>query len=175
MAYTFWIPFRSFQGALPSFGLGEYQLINNLFLRYFTLLSHLFLPVLCMILVILPSFTGQVDRALKEEKNQEYVKTARAKGLTALSVLKKHVFKNALIPLITIFTDRLPILISGALVVEVIFAVPGMGRLLVNSVNARDYPVILGIIIIIALVKIVSNILADILYSLADPRIKLTA
>lgn len=166
---------NDFQGALPSFGLGEYQHINNLFLRYFTLLRHLFLPVLCMTLVILPYFTGQVDRALKEEKNQEYVKTARAKGLTEHSILKKHVFKNALIPLITIFTDRLPILLSGALVVEVIFAIPGMGRLLVNSVNARDYPVILGIIVIIAVVKIVSNILADILYSLADPRIKLTA
>lgn len=166
---------NSFQGLLPSFGLGEYQNIDNVFSSYFILLKHLFLPILCMVLVILPYFIGQVDRALKEELKQGYVQTASAKGLSEFLVLKKHVLKNALTPLITIFTDYLPSLISGALVVEVIFAIPGMGRLLVNAVNTRDYPVILGIIITVAIIKVCANILGDVLYSFTDPRIKLPA
>lgn len=161
-------------GLLPSFGLGNYELIENYFVRLVTLLKHLVLPIFCMTLVILPYLIGQIDRALKEVKKFEYIKTAKAKGLSNLVVLHNHVLRNAWTPLITIFTENLPSLISGALVVEVIFAIPGMGRLLMGAVNGRDYPVVLGIVVLVAMVKIISNILADVLYRFADPRIKLS-
>ena len=102
-----------FSGILPAFGLGNYQIMDNFFMRYFTLLGHLVLPIFCMTLVILPYLTGQIDRALKEVSMFEYVKTARAKGLTDFVVLRRHILRNALSPLITIFTDNLPALISG--------------------------------------------------------------
>lgn len=164
----------SFSGLLPSFGLGNYQMIDNYFLRLSTLLQHLLLPVFCMTLVLLPYLVGQIDRAIKDVSELEYIKTARAKGLSERVVLVKHIFRNTSSTLITLLTENLPALLGGALVVEVIFAVPGMGRLLVGAVNARDYPIVLGIVILVAIVKILSNILADVLYKLSDPRIKLS-
>ena len=161
-------------GLLPSFGLGNYSMIDNHFLRLLTLLNHLTLPVFCMTLVLLPYLTGQIDRAIKDVGNFEYIKTARAKGLSETRVLVKHILRNTSSTLITLFTENLPALLAGALVVEVIFAVPGMGRLLIGAVNARDYPVVLGIVILVAIVKILSNILADILYKVSDPRVKLS-
>lgn len=175
LSFLFLIIFSTagFQEMLPNFGFGDYAGANGVFSRIGVLLNHLSLPIICMALSILPYITAQVDRAVKEEFKQEYVKTAYAKGLTDFRILKKHVLKNAWVPLITLFTNHLPALISGAVVVEVIFAVPGMGRLLVHAVSGRDYPVILGIIIIVATVKILANILADILYAFVDPRIRI--
>lgn len=133
---------------------------------------QLVLPIACMSLAVLPYITAQVDRAIKEELKKEYIKTGYAKGLADIVILRRHVLHNAWVPLITLFTNQLPAIISGAVVVEVIFAIPGMGRLLVDTVSGRDYPVILGIVVIVATLKIVSNILADILYAIVDPRIK---
>ncbi len=98
---------------------------------------------------------------------------ARAKGLSAKVVLRRHVLRNAVLPLITLFTGFLPGLISGAVVVEVIFAIPGTGRLLADSVLARDYPVVLGLVFFLALLKAASHVLADLLYFVADPRTRL--
>lgn len=160
-----------FQGALPAFGMEDYAAGGLSGIG--SLLNQLALPIVCMTLAVLPYITAQVDRAVKEELAKEHVKTAYAKGLTDFAVLKKHVLNNAWVPLITLFTSHLPAVISGAVVVEVIFAIPGMGRLLVHAVSGRDYPVILGVIFIVAAVKILANILADILYAIVDPRIKI--
>ncbi len=175
LSFLFLIIFSvaGFQGLLPTFQLEDYAQTAGGLTRIGALFNHLALPIVCMALSILPYITAQVDRAIKEEWNKEHVKSAYAKGLTDFVVLRKHVLKNAWVPLITLFTNNLPALISGAVVVEVIFAVPGMGRLLVTAVSGRDYPVILGIIIIVAAVKILANILADILYAFVDPRIKI--
>ena len=175
LSFLFLIIFSAvgYQGMLPTFQLEDYSNAGGSFSRIGALLNQIALPVICMMLSVLPYITAQVDRAVKEELKREHVKTAYAKGLTDFVVLTKHVLKNAWIPLITLFTNNLPALISGAVVVEVIFAVPGMGRLLVHAVSGRDYPVILGIVIMVAAVKIVANILADILYAFADPRIKI--
>jgi peptide/nickel transport system permease protein len=99
--------------------------------------------------------------------------TARAKGLPARVVLRRHVLRNAVLPLITLFTGFLPSLISGAVVVEVIFALPGTGRLLADSVLARDYPVVLGLVLLLATLKAAAHVLADVLYFAADPRTRL--
>lgn len=164
---------NDFSGLLPSFGLGNYELVENPLLRLFELLKHLALPIFCMTLVSLPYLVGQINRAIKETQKMEFVQTAMAKGLSEQVVLYKHILRNALMPLITVFTENLPSLIGGALVVEVVFAIPGMGRLLIGAVNGRDYTVVLGIVILVAIVKILSNILADVLYLFSDPRIKI--
>lgn len=163
----------SFQGALPTLGMEDYANAAGGISGIGALVNQLALPITCMTLAVLPYITAQVDRAVKEEWAKEHVKTAYAKGLADFAVLKKHVLNNAWVPLITLFTTHLPAIISGAVVVEVIFAIPGMGRLLVNAVSGRDYPVILGVIFIVATMKILANILADILYAIVDPRIKI--
>lgn len=160
-------------GLLPSYGLGRLGEEGPGLLAIINMVPYLVLPITCMTLVTLPYVTGHVHSALQEIKGFEYIMTARAKGLSERTIIFKHALRNALTPLITIISGSLPALISGALVVEVIFSIPGMGKLLADSVIARDYPVILGIVMLIALVKIISQIIADILYYLSDPRIKL--
>lgn len=135
-------------------------------------LYYLALPLLCLSLARLPYITGQAYRALQENLASAFVTTARAKGLPELKVLRRHALRNSLLPVITLISDFLPSLVAGALVVEVVFAIPGVGRLLTESVLARDYPVVMGIVLLVALVKMVAHILADIFYFLADPRMK---
>lgn len=161
-----------FLALFPVYGLGEandYDWWEGLSVR----LYHLTIPVFCLTLVALPYVTTQLYQAMREVQLQDYITTAKAKGLPEYKVVGKHMLRNASLPLITLFTDFLPSLVGGALVIEVIFAIPGAGSLLVQAVLARDYPVILGIVLLIALFKAVSHVLADILYYFADPRIKL--
>jgi hypothetical protein len=101
---------------------------------------------------------------MNEVQYMDFITTARAKGLKEASVVSRHILRNALLPAITLFTGFLPALVGGALVIEVIFAIPGAGRLLVEAVLARDYPVILGIVMVIAFVKIIAHIVADLLF-----------
>jgi len=135
-----------------------------------TRLHHLLLPALCLIIAGLPFVTTQLYQEMQHVFASEFIKTARAKGLSEKVTLRRHVFRNSLLPLITTFTGYLPALISGALVLEVIFAIPGTGRLLAESVLARDYPVVLGLVLFIALLKAFSHLVADFLYFVADPR-----
>jgi peptide/nickel transport system permease protein len=104
--------------------------------------------------------------------HQDYLRTARAKGLTERMVLYRHALRNALIPLVTMFALDVPYILSGAVYVEMIFAWPGMGRLYYQSALQRDYPVLMAILIIGAAFIILSNLLADILYGFVDPRIR---
>lgn len=103
---------------------------------------------------------------------QDYIKTARAKGLREGIVVVKHALKNALIPVTTIIALRVPVLFGGAVVTETIFAWPGMGRLIVRAIFQRDFPVVQGIVLIIAMIVMLANLLADIVYAYMDPRIK---
>ncbi len=109
---------------------------------------------------------------MTEVKQADYIQTARAKGIAEWKIVRQHIFKNALLPLITLFSSYIPALLGGAVVIEVIFAIPGMGSLLVASVLARDYPVVLGIVLIMAFAKMAAHTIADVLYYLADPRIR---
>lgn len=157
----------------PSYGLGNANVEDGLLLQLFSQLYYLFIPICCLTLSALPYVTSQVYQALQQIEPQEYVLTARAKGLDEYQVIGKHVLRNALLPLITVFTGFLPSVVGGALVIEVIFAIPGMGRLMADSVMARDYPVILGVVLCLAMAKMLALLLADCLYYLADPRIRL--
>ncbi|MBW2187660.1 MAG: ABC transporter permease, partial [Deltaproteobacteria bacterium] len=103
---------------------------------------------------------------------QDYILTARAKGLSEWTVITKHALRNALLPLITILGLSVPGLIGGSVIFESIFAIPGMGKLFYDGVMMRDYPLIMGILVIGAFLTLIGNMLADVGYALADPRIR---
>ena len=138
-------------------------------------LWHLALPVSVLALGSTAAFARYARGSLLDVSGQEFVRTARAKGLTESAVMWKHVFKNALPPILTVVGLSIPFLLGGAVVIEKIFAWPGMGSLLVDSIYARDYPVVLAVNLIAAVMVIVGNLLADLSYLWADPRIKTPA
>lgn len=111
--------------------------------------------------------------ATLEVINQDFVKTARAKGLSPRRVLMKHVVGNALIPMITLAGLQLPTLLGGALVTETVFTWPGMGRLFLDSLGYSDYPVIMGLLMFSAILVILGNLAADVITAFVDPRIRL--
>jgi peptide/nickel transport system permease protein len=137
------------------------------------LLRHMVLPVAVLAAAQAPLVMRYARSTMLEMLRQDYVTTARAKGLGERVVLLGHAFRNALIPLITVIGLSLPELLSGAVITETIFQWPGMGLLAVRAVTARDYPLILGTILVTATMVLVSNLLADLLYGVADPRIRL--
>jgi peptide/nickel transport system permease protein len=133
---------------------------------------YLVMPTIVLGTGLLAYVARFVRSSMLEALGQDYVRTARSKGLHETSVLIRHVLRNSLLPVITIAGFLLPLLIGGAVVVEYVFALPGMGRLAVDSVFARDYPVILTITIFSAIAVILGNLVADVLYAVADPRIR---
>jgi ABC-type dipeptide/oligopeptide/nickel transport system permease component len=116
--------------------------------------------------------TRMVRSSVIEELGEDYVRTARAKGLNERQVIYKHVLKNGLIPVVTVIGLQFGVLLAGAIITEVIFSWPGIGRLTVEAINSRDYPMVQGCILMIALTYIVANFLTDFAYRLLDPRIK---
>jgi peptide/nickel transport system permease protein len=137
------------------------------------LIKHMIMPVTVLTLAHTPLSMRYARSSMLEALRQDYVTTARAKGLRERVVLVRHALRNALIPLITIIGISLPELLSGAVITETIFQWPGMGLLAMRAVNGRDYPLILGVILVTACLVLISNLIADLLYAIADPRIRL--
>jgi peptide/nickel transport system permease protein len=133
---------------------------------------YLVMPTIVLGTGLLAYVARFVRSSMLEALGQDYVRTARSKGLQEPTVIIRHVLRNSLLPVITIAGFLLPLLIGGAVVVEYVFALPGMGRLAVDSVFARDYPVILTITIFSSIAVILGNLVADVLYAVADPRIR---
>ncbi len=136
-------------------------------------LHHLVLPIFVLSLGGIAGLARYVRGQMLEVIRQDYIRTARAKGLGEKIVIFKHALRNALLPVVTILGGSLPALFSGALFIEVIFAIPGMGRIVVEAVFARDYPLIIANTFISGTLIILGNLLADVLYGIVDPRIKL--
>lgn len=156
-------------GWLPSGGMttigGDGGLLDRL--------HHLVAPTIVLALVTVAIWSRYTRSALIDVINQDYMRTARAKGLREWSIISRHGLRNAVLPLITIAGLQLPVLFGGALVTETVFTWPGMGRLFVDSLGYRDYPVLLGIMMFTAILVILGNLIADVLYAAADPRIRL--
>jgi peptide/nickel transport system permease protein len=136
------------------------------------MLHHLVLPVFVSAFGGLAGFSRYMRANMLEVIRQDYILTARAKGLTEKAVIWKHALRNALLPVITILGLSVPGLIGGSVIFETIFAIPGMGKLFYDGVMMRDYPLIMGILVIGAVLTLVGNLLADLGYALADPRIR---
>jgi peptide/nickel transport system permease protein len=135
-------------------------------------LTHLILPVLVLALGIAGRKVRYVRASLLEVLGQDYLRTARAKGLKEFVVINKHALKNALIPIITIVGLEIPALLGGAVIIEQVFQWPGMGQLTIQTIMSRDYPTLMAINLLTAFMVLAANLLTDILYSFADPRIK---
>ncbi|MDX1874070.1 ABC transporter permease [Mycolicibacterium sp. 120266] len=137
-------------------------------------LRHVILPGLTVGVVAAAIMTRYVRSAVLEVAAMGYVRTARSKGLPPRVVTLRHTVRNALVPILTITGIQLATILGGVIVVEVVFSWPGLGRLVYNSVAARDYPVIQGAVLLIAVLFLAVNLLVDLLYAIADPRIRLS-
>ncbi|MBP8984967.1 MAG: ABC transporter permease [Syntrophobacterales bacterium] len=176
---TFWLAlllmilFGIHLGWLPISGIRSlnYEYLPP-FSAFADLVKHLILPVFLSAFGGIAGFSRYIRANMLEVIRQDYITTARAKGLSERTVIYKHALRNALLPVITILGLSVPGLIGGSVIFETIFAIPGMGQLFYMSVMSRDYPVIMGILVIGAVLTLVANLLADVCYALADPRIR---
>ncbi len=133
---------------------------------------HLALPTASLALVLTAGIARYMRGSMLEVIRQDFVRTARAKGLPERTVIFKHALRNALIPVITLVGLYVPVLFSGTVFIELIFAWPGMGRALVDAINTRDYPVVMAGSFFFAIMVVLANLLADVLYAVVDPRIR---
>lgn len=137
-------------------------------------IRHLIMPILLAAFGGLAGFSRYMRANMLEVIRQDYIMTARAKGLSENVVIYKHALRNALLPVITILGLSIPGLIGGSVIFETIFAIPGMGQLFYMAVMARDYPTVMGILFIGAILTLLGNLIADVSYALADPRIRVS-
>ena len=135
--------------------------------------AGLVLPIITLALYPMAYITRLTRSSMLDVLGQDYIRTARAKGVSGVRIIFGHALKNSLIPVITYFGPMLAYIVTGSLVVEKIFAVPGIGRAFVNSITNRDYPLIMGTTIVLATLIVVMNLVSDILYKVVDPRITL--
>ncbi|HZJ10021.1 MAG TPA: ABC transporter permease [Trueperaceae bacterium] len=159
-------------GWLPTSGLEDYAASYSGWAQLADRAQHLVLPVAVLVLTGAAELVRHVRSAVGEALRQDYVRTARSKGVSDARVLRHHALRNSLLPVITLVGVALPRLLAGAVVVEVVFTWPGMGRLLVESVFARDYPVAMAINLLGAVLVLLGSLLADMLYAVADPRVR---
>jgi peptide/nickel transport system permease protein len=133
---------------------------------------HLVLPVLVLSFAFIASWSRYLRSSMLEVLHQDYLRTARAKGLRRIRVVLKHAFRNALIPLVTVVALDLSSIFGGAVITETIFSWPGLGRLFFDSLQSRDYPVLMAMMVLSAFSVVICNIIADIVYGFLDPRIR---
>lgn len=136
-------------------------------------IRHLVLPAVILGFAISGPFMRYVRSSMITELGADYVRTAEAKGASTVRVVVRHALRNSLIPVLTVIATNMGQLLAGAVVIETVFAWPGMGQLAVASVNQRDYSVIIGFALIVAILVLLSNLLADVLYTVVDPRVRL--
>tara|TARA_E500000318_G_scaffold108271_1_gene118805 strand:- start:1480 stop:2430 length:951 start_codon:yes stop_codon:yes gene_type:complete len=136
-------------------------------------LHHMIAPVIVLALVETAIWAQFMRASMLETMKQDFIRTARAKGVSAGWVIWSHALRNALLPMITLFGLQFPTLLGGALVTETVFSWPGMGRLFLDSLQYRDYPVVMGILMLSAIMVMIGSLLADLLYVVADPRIRM--
>lgn len=159
MIFSFGIPFSFLHGTLPPALWDGWE--------------YMILPIVTLGIRPAAIYARMTRGTVLEAIKQDYVRTARAKGLPESTVLFRHVLRNSLIPVLTITGPLFAGLLSGSFIIEVIFAIPGIGKHLVSSVSNRDYPLVLGLTLLYSALLVISNLIVDILYSVADPRIRM--
>jgi peptide/nickel transport system permease protein len=137
------------------------------------LIKHMVLPITTLAVISIAGYSRFVRSSVMEVLGQDYVRTARAKGLKSMYVVFRHALPNAALPFITIIGLDIPILMGGAVVTERIFAWPGMGRLFIDHTERADFPVLMGILMLISIAVVIFQIITDVVYSMVDPRIRL--
>jgi len=160
-------------GLLPTFGMTSDEYLDlSTWQKLLDHARHLILPVTTLTYAQIAIFARFSKSALTEVIRQDYITTARAKGAAPQNVLWRHAFRNALIPMITLLGLTIPFLLSGSIITEQIFQWDGIGLLYFTSILTRDYPIVLGLTVVTAIVTLLASLLADILYAMADPRVR---
>lgn len=184
------LTFSLFMWALPTFFLGILLLFfgsrylgfpsagrvtigagGGFFEQAWDIGSHLFLPTLTFTLVLLGEYMLVMRSSVVEVFGEDYIQTAKAKGLTVVEIIRKHAFRNAMLPIVTLIALNLGFTVSGAIQVETVFSWPGLGKLTVDAVSQRDYPVLQGAFLLLAISVIAANLVAELLYLRLDPRV----
>jgi peptide/nickel transport system permease protein len=185
------LTFSLFMWALPTFFLGILLLFfgsryvgfpsagrvtigadyANAFEQFWDIASHLFLPTLTFTLVLLGEYMLVMRSSVVEVFGEDYIQTAKAKGLSVFEIIRKHVFRNAMLPIVTLIALNLGFTVSGAIQVETVYSWPGLGKLTVDAVSQRDYPVLQGAFLLLAISVIAANLVAELLYLRLDPRV----
>jgi len=158
-------------GILPSVGMSSLSSNMGGFQNILDVLKHLILPVFTLSFTSIGNWSRYQRATLLEIMNQDFVRTARGKGLKERIVIWRHAFRNSLIPVITLAGLSLPDIVNGAYITESVFGWPGMGRLGITAIQVRDYPIVMGVTMLSALLVVVGNLVADIGYAIVDPRI----
>jgi peptide/nickel transport system permease protein len=178
---TFWLAllcmyyFGVKLGVLPISGLTSYNFSEMSFYeKVIDIVKHAALPVLLSVFGSLAGLSRFARNSMLDVLNEDYILAARARGIGENKIIFKHALKNALLPVVTIIGLSIPGLIGGSVIFESIFSIPGMGQLFYQSVMMRDYPVIMGILVIGAVLTLLGNLLSDIMYAVVDPRIRYT-
>jgi peptide/nickel transport system permease protein len=177
-APSFWLAYLLILGAVILFGypvLGMRSFITEDFTRVEIVMDriwHLMLPSIILAIGGIAGLSRYTRSSMLEVIRQDYIRTAKSKGIPEESIYYKHALRNALLPIITIFGFLIPDLIGGSIIIESVFAWPGIGRLSYQAVLARDYPVVMTILTISAVLTLMGNFVADILYAVVDPRIR---
>lgn len=157
---------------LPLFGMTSDNYSELSFVQQFSdLFCHSLLPVACFTYGALAFYSRFIRANMEEVIRQDYIRTARAKGVGSRSILLHHAFRNTLIPLVTMIGLELPALLSGSIILEQIFSWPGMGKLFFESIRMRDYPTTMGLVLLFSVLTLIGQLLADILYAVVDPRV----
>ncbi len=155
--YLNWLPIFGFTSPMENLGLSIKKII---------------MPVFCLSLIPLSGCVRQTRSAMLEVIRQEYIRTAWSKGLTERVVVLKHALRNGIIPVVTLAGMAIPIIVGGQVLIETVFGIPGVGRLAVTALFSRDYAIVQGIVLVIAVLVVLSNLIVDISYSWIDPRIR---
>ncbi|SEA73661.1 peptide/nickel transport system permease protein [Thalassobacillus cyri] len=173
IAGVFAIYFFSFKlGWFPFSGSVDITLQNGSFEYYLSRLHHVFLPAIVLGALGTASYTQFLRNDIIESSRKDYVRTARAKGTPETKIYNKHILRNSIIPLITFLGFDIVTLISGAIITEAIFTYPGIGQLFLDSINNRDYPVMMTLTMMFSFLVLFGNMIADLLYGIVDPRIR---
>ncbi len=176
---TFWVGiimlmvFAVYWNIFPLWGMGVPGAIYQTFwAELLSRLHHLFLPVLTFTLILVGEYALIMRSSLLEVLHEDYMLTARAKGVSATELLRRHALPNALLPMVTLIAINLGFIIGGAIQIETVFSWPGLGRLMFSALTDRDYPVLQGLFLFITICVILANLGADIIYRYIDPRVK---
>ena len=159
----------------PTSGVQSMEVANNpdvsFSTKYLDILYHLFLPTFCITISSFAYLSRQMRGAMLGVLRQDYIRTANSKGLSEHKVIWKHAFRNSLFPIITLFSSVFPRALSGAIAIELIYNIPGMGVLVLKAIGERDWPIVFTVAMLAAILTMIGNLIADILYAVVDPRI----
>ncbi|MER9618773.1 ABC transporter permease [Mesorhizobium sp. M0207] len=164
--------FSTALGWFPGYGAYSPGAISGSLDWFLDYLRHLVLPVTAMALGLIGQYVVVARAAMSDVVTEDYMVTARAKGLTGGQMLMRHAFRNAMLPVVTLISLNLGYVVAGAITVEAVFAWPGIGGLTVEALNARDYPVLQGIFLLLGASIVVANLIADLAYGILDPRVR---